>query len=302
MSGAKGKNLTNFVEILRLRPQNDDYFNIINAIIMAEEEKLSRREFLKTGLAGGAFFAEIFSSKRALAELEKLLPAREFFNETFAQGLDRLRTAVFEEKQERFFAYVKKNKTEGWLNIEGVMMEDMGQSIDLLPLLEDAKIEMMHFVHTHPILMAEKKKLLPPETIQEAKRDKKTKFPFLPSSADILTLLRQKIFMKEQGMRYQLKHSVLDPAGIWEYDVDPSHPKMEEITKSLQYEKKRGKTDDELIIALPHEEMEFGLDLQLQDKQQRFYKDSAGITERELKNLQDWAKKEWGIILTFTPY
>jgi len=273
---------------------------------MAPEQKnFSRREFLKTGVVGGVFLAEILSSKTAIAALEELLTTREFISETYEAGLSRLRKDVFEKETERFYAFVKKGNKVGWLNVEDVMTVDLGKSINLLPILSDAGVDTLHFVHTHPLFIAKLDRLLPVPMLEAAKKNKRTNFPLMPSSTDILTLAMQKAYVKEHGMRYSLKHSVLDPAGIWEYDVDISNPSVAKAIKSMKEAEKdsaRIKPDDELLSMQPHESFMTILGLELYEQQQLFYKGLTGIAPAKMKNLENWAKNKWGVRFNFKSF
>lgn len=269
-------------------------------------ENPSRREFLKTAIAGGAFLAEVIASKEARAELEEILKTRELIKETFEQGLQRLQKEVYENKKERFFVFVKKGGKEGWINIEAAATEDSGMSINLLPLLTDAVLEEMHFVHTHPLDIVAKDYHLTPSEISAARMKHESPFPLLPSSADLETVVWQKAFLAGRRSKVKLTNSVLDPAGIWTYDADLSHPKMKPLERGAQERIARiGKkpTEEELMTADSGEGALIVLNSLLQEQQDKFYKAKGpSMTLDLIGRLKKWAKVEWGITLDFTPY
>lgn len=267
-------------------------------------EKMSRREFLKWGAGGLAFLAELSLSTNARAELEKLLTGREFIRESFEAGIERLKREVYEAQRERFYVFVRKGELSGWLNIEETMSLDMGKSIDLLPLLEDGKVAEMHFVHTHPLLVVETDKMVPQETLDKIKRSRKSDFPLLPSSTDFATVAKQKRFLLERGLPQKLSHSVLDPAGIWTYDADIEHPAMKDISK-IKEPLTEGESvpDADLLVMSAEESALFRLGLELQTRQEQFYKNKAGIADtRAMEDLKSWGKDAWGVRLGFVPY
>jgi len=255
-------------------------------------------------MVGGAAFLAGFSLTREVrAELEKILSGREFLDESFEEGISRLRRDVFEKDGERFYVYVKKGQIAGWLNIEDTMSLDMGKSIDLLPLLEDADVEEMHFLHTHPVAILEADKLLPPDTLREMRVTRKSNFPLLPSSQDIATLAKQKRFLAERNLPQKLSHSVLDPAGLWKYDVDLAHQGMKYISMGRKPLKDGERIpDDELLVMSPEESAQFRLGLELIHQQEQFYGDRIGMTEKKIEELKRWAEKEWGVFLDFSAH
>lgn len=266
--------------------------------------KFSRREFLKFG-AGAitVFLKELLIPKEVFAKLEELLGKREFIKESFDEGAERLRKEVFESKTERYFVFVKKGETTGWLNIEDKMSIDMGFSINLLPILEDGEVEEMHFVHTHPLAIAEVDKLLPPNVLIEIELKQKSNFPLLPSSADIATLAKQKRFLLDKKLPAKITHSVLDPAGRWTYDVDLNHPEIQKISESKEPLKEgETKSEDELLVMSPEESTLFRMGMELLSRQEFFYKDGRGINSQNLEELIDWYETKYGVTLGFKRY
>ncbi|OGZ08573.1 MAG: hypothetical protein A3D65_04945 [Candidatus Lloydbacteria bacterium RIFCSPHIGHO2_02_FULL_50_13] len=254
-------------------------------------------------VSGAAFLAGLSLARDTEAALEQILSGREFLDESLEEGISRLRRDVYERDNERFFVYVKKGQITGWLNIEDTMSLDMGKSIDLLPILEDAGIEEMHFLHTHPVAILEADKLLPPDVIREMRKTKKSSFPLIPSSQDIATLAKQKRFLAERDLPQRLTHSVLDPAGLWKYDVDLAHQAMKDISISRKPMKDGERvSDEELLVMSPEESAQFRLGLELVHQQGRFYEDGIGVTEKRLEELLRWAKAQWGVSLEFSPH
>lgn len=264
---------------------------------------LSRREFLKFGAGALAFLKELSLPKSALAKLEELLGKREFIKESFEEGIERLKQEVYENRNERFFVFVKKGEISGWLNIEDKMSLDMGFSIDLLPILEDDKIEELHFVHTHSLTIVEIDQLLPPAVLEKIKKEKRSNFPLLPSAADMAALAKQKRFLLEKKLPQKLINSALDPAGIWTYDVDLNHPEIQKISKSKE-PLKEGETrpDDDFLTPSPEESVLFRMGMEILNRQEIFYKNGEGINPKNLKELQNWYKTKYGATVTFTPH
>lgn len=252
---------------------------------------------------GAALLAGLSLARDTMAELERLMSGREFLVESFAEGVSRLRREVYESDSERFYVYVKKRQIAGWLNIEDTMTLDMGKSIDLLPLLEDADVEVMHFFHTHPLAIIEKDKLLPPEQLRKMRETKTSNFPLITSSQDIATVAVQKRFLAERNLPQKLTHSVIDPAGKWTYDVDLAHEAMRDISKSSAPLKDGERvSDEELLVMSPQESAQFRLSMELLAQQERFYKDGVGITAEKINDLQRWARERWGVRLDFSTH
>lgn len=267
--------------------------------------KFSRREFLKLGggALAAAFLKELAMPKWALAKLEEVLDKREFIKESFDEGIKRLRKEVFESETERYFVFVKKGETAGWLNIEDKMSVDMGFSINLLPMLEDGGIEEMHFVHTHPLAIAEADKLLPPSALREIRIKQKSNFPLLPSSSDIAVLAKQKRFLLDKKLPAKITHSVLDSAGRWTYDVDLNHPEIQKISESKEpLKENETKSEDELLVMSPEESTLSRMGLELLSRQELFYKDSRGINPQNLEELIEWYGTKYGAKLEFKRY
>lgn len=253
-------------------------------------------------MLAAAFLKELAIPKQALAKLEELLGEREFIREGFDAGIQRLKKEVYENEKERFFVFVKKGKTTGWLNIEDKTSLDVGFSIDLLPILEDGEIEEMHFVHTHPLAMVEADKLLPPDVLSKIMRDQQSNFPLLPSSADIAALAKQKIFLSKKKLPPKLTHSVLDPAGMWTYDVDLEHP---EIKKISEFKESLGedeiKSEEELLTKRSEESTLFIMGMEIISRRDIFYKNGEGINQQNLEELKNWYKTKYGVTINYYP-
>ena len=268
-----------------------------------EMEKYSRREFIKAIAGGTALLASFSLPREVFAKLEQLMNGREFLGESFEEGISRLHRDVYEKENERFYVYVKKGQIVGWLNIEDAMSLDMGNSIDLLPLLLDAEVEAMHFVHTHPLALMDVDRLLPPEKLQKIRETQRSDFPLVPSAQDIATLARQKRFLAEKNLPQKLSHSVVDPAGQWTYDVDLANPHAN-ILSRYQKPIKDGEriSDEELLVMSPEESAQFRLSLEMLDQQKRFYHDGIGMTDEKLEALKRWAREQWGVSLEFSAH
>ena len=97
--------------------------------------------------------------------------------------------------------------------------------------------------------------------------------------------------------------SVLDPAGMWTYDVDLENPRIKTISKFKEPIKDgERKSDDELIVMSPEESTLFGMDLEISSRQREFYQNSQGLNPKNLEELKNWYKEKYGVTLKFTPH
>lgn len=259
-----------------------------------ESEKLSRREFLKAGLAAGAFLAELSIPKAARAQLERLLATQEFVAERFEGTIARLRKSVWDEKNEVLWVHVKKGSKEGALNILESSTETGAQGIDLTPLYEDKDVSRVYAVHTHPASIYSVDPAFPKEIAARIKKERKSNFPLLPSGGDIAEYAADKVRLGEKGITRELKHFVVEPSGLWSYEVNLEHQAMKNAVRGLDLD-----TLADMYAASPALRMVLGNDL---DEQQKKIYREGGISARNFEELNTWAKKEWGITFSYQPF
>lgn len=237
--------------------------------------------------AGAALLAELFPGQ-ALAQLEALLPRHEFLHLGFEAGIDRLRKEVFQNGKERFYVFLKKGRKMGWLNIEEHSTFDQVQSIDLIPLFNDQEIEEMHFFHTHPFGAGVESKTIherenvKDNVVREAISKRKSPLALIPSAADI----KMALIITEASRKWKtnaIKFSLVDPAGVWDFELDENHEKIKNI-----------KTD-KFFLQL--------LGIQLDEWQKMFFEsETPGIMQKRVRDFQKWAQDRWGIRITFQPH
>lgn len=268
-----------------------------------EQEKLSRREFLKAGIiTGKALLAELILPEKARAQVEKLIGPLTFFEETFENSLKRIKKEVFTSPIEVFWAYIKKEGRQGLLDIQspivgaGLQTDRAAGSIDILPILEDREIEEVDFIHTHPAILYKKspwRALVPNGTYEEALRTQKTKLPLIPSGRDIVNVMGRKLYIEDRGFTQLTKDIVVEPSGVWIYDANVNHSRILSFFK-----------DGEKISAKTLRENKRlweELERDLTNRQSKFWKE-GGITPETLEDFKKWAEKEWGIFFSYDKF
>lgn len=267
-----------------------------------ESAPISRREFLKDAAAGAVLLSELFTSREALAQLEKLLPTREFIPESFEAGIERLRRDTFEKENERFYVFVKKGATSGWLNIEA-SSDSMGvTTIELTNLLVDEKIEEMHFVHTHPFMSVAVFQGLSPEQIKRGKEKKKSLHPYPPSIIDIKSMISIQLVLKQKKNNATVKESAVDPAGYWTFTADLDHKEIKKIIKGIEAEMSispgRRIADREVMNHTLNT-----FELELIEKRKRIHAaETEGAMQKRIRDYNEWIKTKWGVHQTFRPH
>lgn len=250
-----------------------------------EGEKLSRREFLKASLTAGAFLAELSLPREVRAQLEKLLKTQEFIPENLESTIARLQREVWNNKNEVLWAYVKKGSWEGAMNIMEITDETSAKSVDLAPLYLDKDVSMVHILHTHPANAYFHYSLFPRGKVLEIIKERKSKFPLPPSGDDIVASALDKQIMKQLGLSREAQHSVVEPTGVWTYDVDLEHP----VIKALI----GGKGSSDILQRFIDADI-----LMMQDKIYR----EGGISDKNLADFKNWFKDVWGVALSYQPF
>lgn len=248
-----------------------------------KRKEISRREFLRIGtMSALGFLIEIGIPKKVRAELEEFLKERPFINANFEEGIEILRRESSTNKLERYWIYVEKGEKRGWIDVASKATGERVVSIVLNSLLEDADITLLRFAHTHPKALYGE---ILPEKLRVTEAARLGKVPLPPSPHDILEGFWLRKRAREKRTSYQMPFSVIDPSGIWEYDFDSGHDEIGRIVAQNQ--------DDEtgpLVL----------FQLSYLKRQDRFYE--TGSTEEGVKELQEWALREYGIILRYAPW
>ena len=258
-----------------------------------EGEKLSRREFLTVGLGAAAFLAELAIPEQARAQLEKLLASQESAAERFEDTIARLKKMVWENKNEVLWVHVKKGSKEVALNILKSGSETAAEGVDVMALYKDKEVSRVYLVHTHPASVYFKDPAFPKDIAGQIHKEKKSKFPFIPSGGDIAECAADKVRLKEMGLKRETGHFVVEPSGVWSYDVDLEHPQMKAAPLHRDAD-----TLADMYAGSPALRMVLGADL---DTQQKKIHKEGGISGKNLKEFQGWAKKEWGVKFSYQP-
>lgn len=250
------------------------------------KEGLSRREFLSfIGKATAfAFLAQAGIPKKILAELEDVLKERPFLAEDFNAGIEELKKRVWSEKVEHAWIYLQKGAKRGWIDAAESATENSVWSSDLTPLLEDRDIARMDFVHIHPAILYRKNNAISKAELLEMQKTKRGKYPLVPSSYDIASLGRLKLLSEEKGFTAKFSALVVEPSGVWHYDVDMAHPQMRMMLVTFFEE--------------ANASLQFLLGKHLEDKREVF-SGAEGVTSERLKEFQTFFREEWGIHFTY---
>lgn len=250
---------------------------------MENREGIPRRQFVKEVIGGGvatALLAEFGFPQKVLAQLEEILKIREFMDISFDEGIKHLQGYVWNKEEEHFWIYLEKGDKRGWIDVVEKSSADQARSINIAPLFEDRNVKKLYFAHTHPSNFYSREKMLPEDTAFKLAREKRSNFPLPPGADDILSVLSKKLFMNDGDLpRHEMKHYVVDPTGIWEYDVDENHPAMKKIVAALRV------NDQSLAKSMSDRLLEWRREIVKQ----------GGLNEQELDKFQTWAKQEYGI-------
>lgn len=263
---------------------------------MKEEPNLTRREFLEksAAIAGGIFLAWLSLSEEALAKLEDLLAMQEFIEEDFQKTLLRLKREVYENNKEVLWAHIKKGGREYAVNIIRKATEAMVESVDLARLYEDKDVERICLAHTHPIKMLMHHFSFPKEKAENVFREKRSDYPLMPSGTDFIDLLANKIAMQEQSIKCEPIHFLVEPSGVWRYDVDPGHPFWKENIRPSEEGSLAASVRSSSLLRLL-------LDGEFANKEKEIF-ESDGMKEDDFQKLKEWAKKEYGISLDYKKF
>lgn len=253
-----------------------------------KEKGSSRREFLKETFGGGiatALLAELGFPKKVLAQLEEVLKVREFMDISLEEGVQRLEGYVWDKKEEHYWIYIERGEKRGWIDIVRIATEDeIKKVINIAPLFDDAAITKLYFMHTHPVDIYRKDKLLTDEAIELLAKERRSNFPLPPTGNDIISIIRAKRFMREDNSpAHEIKHLMAEPAGVWEYDVDENHPKMKEVIAALLED------DTKLASAMHNSLIEWRGKVIHQ----------GGFSKKDLGEIKEWARREYGITLSY---
>ena len=235
-----------------------------------EEEKLSRREFLKRGMALGAagileWYAPL-EEKRALSKEVKA-------GDSWLGGLKALHDDALFANDESIALY-RKNKdgigswahyTEGRTPIlfsEDVFREELGK-----------KPKEIKLVHTHPIAQFSSYEIFSSELMTNIRDGKQAPPSMPPSIEDIFSDIESNTIVQKHEDTVFVS-GVIDPRGLWEFSRDENH----EFVKlaSFLYKAMRF-VENPTIIAL----LKSG-NLNLLSKKEQAYIEKAYETEKIL--------------------
>lgn len=234
-----------------------------------------------------AFFVGLGIPPGIAAQLEKKFENKEVLQYSFEEGLRRLKDHVWDKKTESAWVFIEKDGKSGWIDIAIKSSGTAGEidSAFLRSLFERFDISQTYFAHTHPFGMYDE--LLPKETVETLKANRKSRFPLPPSSPDILLAAKYKKLLEEKELDAEkLKLGVVDPSGVWEYVVDTAHPNIEELFQPV----------NDLVILPGH-----ALEISLLDWRSRFIND-GGLNKENLEEFVRWAQDEYGITFTYRPH
>ncbi len=260
-----------------------------------KEPNLSRREFLKAMVGGAAFLAGLSLSKEALAKLEDLLGSQEFVQENFQKTLQRLKKEVYENSKEVFWAHVQKGGREYAVNILHEATETRAKAVDLTRLYEDKDVTQIYFVHTHPAKIFTQYPSFPKKEVEKIFREKRSDYALLPSGTDVIQLLADKIAMKEQGIQRELAHFLVEPSGVWQYDIDPEHPFCKDNVRP------RDDTDSLADAVRSNGALHMVLNDAFMEQEKKMF-EAGGMKEDDFQKLNEWAQKEYGISFTYKKF
>lgn len=250
--------------------------NSSNLAMKNIEKEMSRREFLK-GAGAISFLTLIGFPRRAFAKLEELLKNREFIDLGFEEGIERLKSGLWDSKEEKLWVYIEKGDRKGWLDVAASSTEDEVSGIDLTPLFGDQDVSKLYHVHTHL-----------PTRDQKSGHNRHLLHP--PSATDIMALAVEKEKLRKTPTPKDTKYYVLESKGIWTYDVDIDHPT---IQKAIQYLKMRNFSPAE------------NLDQYMQDWKRKIQYSVASKEKRQkevIREFQMWLKEKYGVTISYTPH
>ncbi|OHA04785.1 MAG: hypothetical protein A2934_02525 [Candidatus Sungbacteria bacterium RIFCSPLOWO2_01_FULL_47_10] len=259
------------------------------------EKNISRREFLKTAAGSAAFLSWLSLPDEARAKLEEILDSRESREERFEDVIARMRNVVYEKANEEYWAHIKKHEKEYSVNIRSHATASSSSRIDLFPLFEDHDVSRIDFLHTHPAALLRTQYAVPEDKLNEIFRRKKGSYALIPSADDFLTLWGDTAKMRERGTAGDLTHSVVEPSGVWSYDADLDHP----FIRNLSYP---GADIDSFSEMIRNDFRLRGvLHDELRHRETRIIA-SGGMAKRDLSELREWGKREYGIGISYQPF
>ncbi|OGZ97285.1 MAG: hypothetical protein A3I44_00645 [Candidatus Sungbacteria bacterium RIFCSPLOWO2_02_FULL_51_17] len=268
---------------------------VVRIKVLSYAMKLSRREFLQgSAMTGAMFLAELAIPAPIRAQLEKLLGTQEVIRETLDDMLTRLQGDVYDKNEEEVWAHIQKGDFSGSMNIRLASTKNELRTINLAPLYADANVSSVAIAHTHTAAFYRSEKILPETTIQHIEKQKKSEVPLIVSATDIIAALVQKITLKAKRPDRIVKEFLLEPAGMWTYDVDPNHPRIQQLLV-LQ--------DQRESPAAMEEEMRFMSSLGKElDQWQKKFCEGEGATSDDIQKFIRWGKDRWGISFTFKKF
>ncbi len=187
-----------------------------------EEIQLSRREFLKTIMAGGA--AALVSGGCVSRERPIVFPEMER-DATWELGLERLKDAVFDLDAEANAIYAESNRKGEWKYVKTEGRTTGGFRRDAIDSLIRNQPEIVTLLHTHPLevfLDLFSASELPRAKIEEIRQTRQTEASMVPSLTDVISAINTHEYFSNTPTK--LQYRVLDPSGIWSYAVDLEHP------------------------------------------------------------------------------
>jgi len=254
-------------------------------------ENLSRREFLKATVAGGIFLAEFLISGPARAALEKLFGSQEYRNEDLESLLRRMERMVYDDVNEVMWVYVERGNKQYAINVLKEATDRSAQGIDLTPLYEDQAVSKAYLLHTHPAALFLADPSFPREKAEKILREKRSDYSRILSPGDILECVADKMRLLDLDIRRESKHFLVEPSGIWSYDVDLSHPSTQEMLSG-------GDGDSRAEMVRSNGLLAMVLQVELEEWQKKL-SEGEGMTTATLEEFITWAKETYGIILEY---
>lgn len=257
-------------------------------------EGISRREFLKAAVGGAAFLAELSLPPEVLAQIEKMFSRQEFRQEKLQDLVERLKTAVFDEKDEILWAHVTRDDKEVSINIRGGGTFNEVESVNLTPLYQDSKVKGVYIIHTHPAHNYFRDPHFPKETAARILKTRQSEFPFVPSGGDIINYAADIVRAKEKKLNRSISHMVVEPSGVWSYGVDLEHPVLQRLLF-------RGDSDKLSDMIIKNDMARITLDRELREQEKKIFLE-GGLTEKNLARFKKWAQNRWGISFYYKPH
>ncbi len=181
----------------------------------------SRRRFLAmVAGAGAAALAKPLSAKAEAMPVSGI-------EKTRAEGIRRMRQAALTKNEEIISMFVKKSGTGRWIEYGGTGSATHGvvpfENIRLALAETGSSAEMFHTHDASYIAQCRGKDF--------TKDIEAGLCPMPPSFEDIVGLIQTKQFLKNDAHRFS--EAVVDPIGVWKYDLIPNHPFVRGFARAL---------------------------------------------------------------------